>query len=200
MPVINVSLLKGYDLPTRQALGTALTAAVQQVMAAPPEAIVVCLNELDTGNYYRGGVARQGGQAQTDPATLVQNFLTAMQDRDLPKAKSFLADEFAMTFPGNAKPADLEGLVQWAKGRYQFVKKNYESFDTSFKADHAVVHCHGTLYGQWLDGREFADIRFIDRFEIRHGRLVRQQVWNDMAEATDIENVSNLANTVKDAS
>lgn len=181
MPVINVSLIKGYELPVRQALGTALTSAVQQVIAAPPEAIVVCINELDTGNYYRAGVARQGGQAQSDPSQTVRAFLMAMQERELEKARSFLAPDFEMTFPGNVKLTKLEDLVTWAKGRYQFVKKDFESFDTSFKPDHAVVHCHGTLHGQWLDGSEFSGIRFIDRFEIKNGLLARQQVWNDMA-------------------
>lgn len=181
MPVIQVSLLKGYDLPTRQALGASLTAAVQQVIAAPPEAILVCLNELDTGNYYRAGVGRQGGLPQIDPTETVRTFLMAMQDRDLDKAKSLLAPEFVMTFPGDVSLTRLEDLVVWAKGRYQYVKKVFESFDTAWKSDHAVVHCHGTLHGQWLDGSEFAGIRFIDRFEVKNGLLVRQQVWNDMA-------------------
>jgi len=180
MPVINVSLLKGYDAKVRQALGSALTNAVQQVIAAPPEAIVVCLNELDTGNYYRGGVARQGGKPQADPQAIVEGFLLAMQDRDLQKAKSFLSPNFVMTFPGNVELTELEGLVQWAKGRYQFVQKTFESFDLCYKADHAVVHCHGTLSGRWLDGSAFEAIRFIDRFEAKDGLLVRQQVWNDM--------------------
>jgi phenylpyruvate tautomerase PptA (4-oxalocrotonate tautomerase family) len=180
MPVINVSLLEGYDLEVRQALGSALTQAVQQVIAAPPEAIVVCLNELGAGNYYRGGVARQGGQPQVDPQTIVRDFLLAMQDRDLQKAKSFLSPAFVMTFPGDITLTRLEDLVQWAKGRYEFVKKNFESFDVSHKLDHAVVHCHGTLYGQWLDGSRFEGIRFIDRFEVKDGQLLRQQVWNDM--------------------
>lgn len=180
MPVVNVSLLKGYDIAVREALGQALTQAVQQVIAAPPEAIVVCLNELDTGNYYRGGVTRQGGKPQQDPQTVVREFLLAMQERDLARAQSFLAADFIMTFPGNVSLTKLEDLVAWAKGRYEYVKKNFESFDTAIKPDHAVVHCHGTLYGKWLDGSAFEGIRFIDRFEIRDGLLVRQQVWNDM--------------------
>lgn len=183
MLVINVSLLKGYDELTRQALGTALTAAVQQVIAAPPEAVVVCLNELDTGNYYRGGIARRGGQAQLDPENIARDFLVAMQDRDLETAKNLLAPEFKMTFPGNIELRELDDVVIWARARYQFVKKNYEMFDVSHKVDHAVVHCHGTLFGQWLDGSKFDGIRFIDRFEIRSGLLVRQQVWNDMPSA-----------------
>lgn len=180
MPIIEVSLLKGYELSTRRALGASLTAAVQQVIAAPPEAIVVCINELDAGNYYRGGVMRQGGAAQPDPAALVKDFLMAMQERDLPKAQSFLAPGFVMTFPGSVDLTRLEDLVQWSKGRYNFVTKQFEAFDVNYQADRAIVHCHGTLAGQWLDGSEFSGIRFIDRFEIQNGLLVRQQVWNDL--------------------
>lgn len=180
MPVVSVSLLKGYDIAVRERLGRALTHAVQEVIAAPPEAIVVCFNELDSGNYYRGGVARQGGAPVQDPQTIVHEFLLAMQERDLARAKSFLAPDFVMTFPGDVNLTDLQDLVAWAKGRYAFVKKTFESFDTAIKGDHAVVHCHGTLYGQWLDGSSFEGIRFIDRFEVRQGQLVRQQVWNDM--------------------
>ena len=40
----------------------------------------------------------------------------------------------------------------------------------------------GTLHGRWLDGSAFDGIRFIDRFEIRGGRIVRQDVWNDAGE------------------
>jgi hypothetical protein len=41
--------------------------------------------------------------------------------------------------------------------------------------------CHGTLSGEWPDGSAFSDIRFLDRFELRSGKLTRQQVWNDLA-------------------
>ena len=47
-----------------------------------------------------------------------------------------------------------------------------------------VVYCRGTLAGEWPDGRAFAGVRFIDRFEIDDaGRIVDQQVWNDLGEA-----------------
>ena len=35
---------------------------------------------------------------------------------------------------------------------------------------------------EWLDGSEFKNIRFIDRFEVVKGKLQRQDVWNDLAE------------------
>ena len=48
--------------------------------------------------------------------------------------------------------------------------------------DTCVVHCHGTLSGEWPDGEAFAGIRFIDRFEVQGELLHRQDVWNDLGE------------------
>ncbi|MDO7593790.1 MAG: hypothetical protein MUQ90_00250, partial [Burkholderiaceae bacterium] len=46
-----------------------------------------------------------------------------------------------------------------------------------------VVYARGTLSGNWLDGEPFSGIRFIDRFEVVDGLLVRQDVWNDIGES-----------------
>jgi hypothetical protein len=45
-----------------------------------------------------------------------------------------------------------------------------------------VVYIKGTLSGEWPDGTPFEGIRFIDRFEIKGGKLISQEVWNDIAE------------------
>ncbi|MGB3246054.1 MAG: tautomerase, partial [Sulfitobacter sp.] len=76
----------------------------------------------------------------------------------------------------------LKELIDWPAQRYRFVRKTYETFDTSQGSTAAVVHCHGTLHGEWPDGTAFAGIRFIDRFEIAGGKITRQDVWNDIAE------------------
>ncbi|MCH5760711.1 nuclear transport factor 2 family protein, partial [Salmonella enterica] len=47
---------------------------------------------------------------------------------------------------------------------------------------YVVIYSNGTLYGEWPDGRPFADNRFIDRFEVRDGKITRMDVWNDSAE------------------
>jgi hypothetical protein len=44
------------------------------------------------------------------------------------------------------------------------------------------VYVLGTLHGRWLDGRTFEGIRFVDRFEIRDGKIRSQEVWNDAGE------------------
>lgn len=109
---------------------------------------------------------------------VVRDYLAAMERRDLVAAKALLAPGFFMVFPGNKRFDTLEQLVEWSKGRYRSARKTYDAFDVS---DHSVF-CFGTLYGEWLDGKPYSGIRFIDRFTVRDGKLVDQQVWNDLAE------------------
>jgi hypothetical protein len=101
-----------------------------------------------------------------------------MERRDLAAAKALLAPGFWMLFPGGKRYDSLEALVEGARGRYRSARKTYERFDAAGD----VVYCHGTLYGELLDGEAYSGIRFIDRFTVRDGKLVDQQVWNDMAE------------------
>jgi hypothetical protein len=109
---------------------------------------------------------------------LVRRYLTAMERRNLAEARGYLAPGFAMVFPGGRRLATLEALIDFAKGRYRSARKTYERFDAAGD----VVYCFGTLSGELLDGSPYGGIRFIDRFTVRDGKLVDQQVWNDMAE------------------
>ena len=109
---------------------------------------------------------------------VVREYLAAMERRDLAGAKTMLAPGFCMMFPGGRRFDTLEALVEWARTRYRSARKTYERFDAAGD----VVYCFGTLYGEWLDGTPYSGIRFIDRFTVRDGKLVDQQVWNDLAE------------------
>lgn len=117
------------------------------------------------------------------PEETVREFLGAMERRELGVAAGFLAPEFSMVFPGGARFSKLEDLVAWSRQRYRRVGKVFERVDTASGLDCAIVYCSGTLQGEWLDGRPFSGIRFIDRFQVRGGLLLDQAVWNDMAEA-----------------
>jgi len=112
------------------------------------------------------------------PEQTVRAYLDAMERRDLAAAKAFLAPGFFMVFPGNKRFDALEQLVESAKGRYRSARKTYERYETAGDA----VYCYGTLHGELLDGAPYSGIRFIDRFTVRGGKLVDQNVWNDMAE------------------
>lgn len=182
MPVVEIHLIEGYGASEKARLGTALTDAVRSVVPAPADAVTVIMHDLPHSDYYRGGVTRMPAPARPGPTDIVRSFLTAMEARDLDTAQSYLAESFAMTFPGTAPMHSLQELIDWAAPRYRFVKKAYDGFDTSQGEDAAIVYCRGTLHGAWPDGTAFANIRFIDRFEITGGKITKQDVWNDIAE------------------
>ncbi|MEM8589697.1 MAG: nuclear transport factor 2 family protein [Pseudomonadota bacterium] len=114
--------------------------------------------------------------------TTVRAFLTAMEARDLETARSMLASDFAMVFPGGRRMTRPEDLVAWAASRYRRVKKRVERTETTSDEATKSVYVIGTLYGEWPDGSEFDGIRFIDRFVLSDGVIVQQDVWNDLAE------------------
>lgn len=133
---------------------------------------------------------------------LVSSYLEAMERRDLTAASAMLAPGFRMLFPGGREFDSLLALVQAAKGRYRSANKRYERFDAlvadtvadtlpdkttearegSGNGPECVVYCYGMLYGELLSGETYDNIRFIDRFSVRDGKLIDQKVWNDMAE------------------
>lgn len=159
-----------------------LADAVRSVIAAPASGTTVAIYHAST--YMRDGrVFKAGGAELADGKVVVESFLDLMQRRDLVSAKQWLSDDFRMTFPGGVVMKKLEELLQWASSRYARVSKVYEQFDQCWRGDSEVVYCFGYLEGQWLDGSEIRNVRFIDRFEVANGKIYRQDVWNDLAEA-----------------
>ncbi|MGB3247439.1 MAG: nuclear transport factor 2 family protein [Sulfitobacter sp.] len=182
MPVVEIHLLEVYTGDDKARLGSAMTDAVRSVLPAGSDAITVMIHELPQADYFRGGIQRDGAPALPDPVQIVRDYLAAMEARELERAQTLLGAGFTLTFPGAAPMRTLKELIDWSAPRYRFVRKTYETFDTSQGGTAAVVHCHGTLNGEWPDGTAFAGIRFIDRFEIAGGKITRQDVWNDIAE------------------
>lgn len=183
MPVVEIHLLEGYSAQDKTRLGEALTDAVRFVIPAAPEAVTVMVHDIAASDYMRGRQTRTPAAALPDPKSIVQDYLAAMEARDLDRAQSHLGAGFQMIFPGTAPMTTLAELIAWAKPRYRFVTKTYEGYDAMQSAgDAALVYCYGTLSGEWPDGQAFAGIRFIDRFELTGGKITRQDVWNDIAE------------------
>jgi phenylpyruvate tautomerase PptA (4-oxalocrotonate tautomerase family) len=183
MPIIRVTLIEGYDDAVKERLMTRLTHAARATINAVPEGTTIVIEDVKPASYMRGGIAaRAAGAAQPAASAIVRAYLDAMEARDLTAAEGFLGEGFAMVFPGGARFSDLASMVAWSKPRYRFVKKTYESYEEVFTATETIVWCRGTLSGEWPDGTAFADIRFVDRFAVKDGRIVDQQVWNDLAE------------------
>ena len=72
--------------------------------------------------------------------------------------------------------------IAFSAPRYRNIRKTFLRFDEAPTAEGTVVYSIGTLHGEWPDGTAIDGIRYIDRFTVKDGRLVDQNVWNDMAE------------------
>lgn len=182
MPIVEIHVLEGYSAAEKSRLGRAVTDAVLTVVPAAPDAITVITQDIPAENYMRGGIARSPAPALPDAMALVRAFLEAMEARDLDTANGYLGVGFQMQFPGTDAMHSLQQLVDWAKPRYRYVRKTYQRFEQALSETGQVVYCYGTLSGEWPDGTPFEGIRFIDRFQFSEGLIVRQDVWNDIAE------------------
>jgi len=182
MPVIRVTLIEGYDDAVRGRLLQGYSEVTRTVLEALPDGITTFIEEVKQTSYRRGNQEKHPKAPPPQPDEIVRSFLGAMEKRDLAAAKALLADDFRMVFPGNARFAQIEELLAWAAPRYRRIAKVYDRFDTVPGMDHAVVYCFGTLEGERPDGKPFSGVRFIDRFTVKAGRLLDQQVWNDLAE------------------
>jgi phenylpyruvate tautomerase PptA (4-oxalocrotonate tautomerase family) len=180
VPVTQITLLRGYEQEVQQRLIDHVSKAVRSVIPAPEAGTTTFIQEAAA--YHRDGRFFDHGNVALSSATkVVKSFLLAMQARDLVHAQTHLHANFQMVFPGGHTFSRLEDLLAWAKTRYQRVEKTFAYFDESWQGDRTVVYCSGNLHGVSPNGTAFDNIRFIDRFEVVAGQLVRQDVWNDLA-------------------
>lgn len=115
---------------------------------------------------------------------IVERFLEASMVPDPATARTFMAPRVAITFTGGRRFAEPAESAAFNAGRYAWVKKRFERTDVVAGAteDEAIVYNIGTLYGAWPDGTPFEGNRYIDRFVLSGGKIVRMDVWNDSAE------------------
>lgn len=128
-------------------------------------------------------------------ATAIDTYLQLCEDRQLDEATDYLADGVQLIFPGNRTYSSLQEMAQASKGRYAWVKKQRTDYAVGERTapdgvTEQVVTSIGTLYGEKLDGSSFEGVRYIDVFTLRDGRIVRQEVWNDLAESGIVQTTS----------
>ena len=186
MPVIQVTLIEGYDAVTRQHLCERLTDAAMATIEAPAEAVTVFINEVAAAGYMRGRVGKTPGASVPPPARTCLDFLDAVGARDLKRASAMTGAEFRMVFPGGQVFTEFDALLAWAAGRYRSIAKTIDRVEEAPLGERVAVYISGTLSGERPDGAEFKDIRFMDRFEVKSGLILRQEVWNDLAENLDL--------------
>ena len=113
---------------------------------------------------------------------VVSRFLAASMAKDAALAATFMHPEVKITFTGGREFAGAKDITAFNGSRYKWVKKSIGEYDCADRGDCVVVYSNGTLYGEWPAGRPFAGNRYLDRFEVREGKIVKMDVWNDSAE------------------
>jgi hypothetical protein len=95
-----------------------------------------------------------------------------------------MSPDVRITFTGGRGFDDPSGSAAFNARRYAWVKKRFERTDVAAGDSEAetIVYNTGSLYGAWPDGTPFEGNRYLDRFVVRHGKIVRMDVWNDSAE------------------
>ena len=115
-------------------------------------------------------------------AAVVEAFLQASMVPDPQTAARYISDELQITFTGGREFDHPRGPTGFNARRYRWVKKKMDRFDVCPGADETVVYSIGTLYGEWIDGTPFEGNRYVDRFVVKGGQIVKMDVWNDSAE------------------
>ena len=117
-------------------------------------------------------------------AALIEAFLEASMKPDPVKARTFMAADVRITFTGGRRYDEPAQTTAFNAKRYNWVKKRFERTDVApgERPDEFIVYNTGTLYGEWPDGKPFEGNRYLDRYVLRDGKIIRMDVWNDSAE------------------
>ena len=118
----------------------------------------------------------------SDAAEIVEKFLVASMVPDPETAARYIADDLKLTFTGGRRFTHPRESTAFNSKRYKWVKKKMERTDVAPAVGETVVYNIGTLYGEWPDGTPFDGNRYVDRFVVSRGKIVRMDVWNDSAE------------------
>lgn len=115
-------------------------------------------------------------------AEIVRLFLEASMVPDPETAATYIGEPFDLTFTGGRRYTHPTGSTGFNAHRYKWVKKKMDRFDVVPGDSETIVYSIGTLYGEWPDGTSFEGNRYVDRFVVRDGRIIKMDVWNDSAE------------------
>jgi ketosteroid isomerase-like protein len=119
-----------------------------------------------------------------DPAAIVEAYLRLHMIPDPEAARAYCAPELEIRFTGNRLMRDPAEATAFNRSRYKWVKKKFGPTHVvaGGTGEETVVYQTGTLYGEWPDGTPFEGNRYVDRYVVRRGKIVKMEVWNDSAE------------------
>jgi ketosteroid isomerase-like protein len=117
-------------------------------------------------------------------AGIVEEYLRVLMIPDPAAARQYCAPDLEIRFTGGRLMREPAECAAFNAGRYKWVKKKFGPTHVveGGTPEETVVYQTGTLHGEWLDGSPFEDNRYVDRYVVRHGKIVKMEVWNDSAE------------------
>ena len=120
--------------------------------------------------------------ALPEEARIVRDFLDASMVPDPERAATYMAESVTITFTGGRVYGHPSGPTAFNAMRYKWVKKDMRQFDVAVGPEGTVVYSTGYLYGERPDGTPFEGNRYVDRYVVENGLIVKMDVWNDSAE------------------
>lgn len=163
MPVVETTVIEGYDAATKSRLLKGMTRVVRSVMAAPPDGVVTILREVAASSYARGGVSRVPGPPLPPATDVAAQLASALAAGDAEAAGQLVTADFVAIGTDGASA----GLAQTlAAGRA--AGKTYESFVEALTDDGSLVFAHGFT----ADGT-----RFMDRFRMAGPVIAEMASW-----------------------
>jgi len=120
----------------------------------------------------------------SNPVEVVETYLKLHMIPDPDAARAYCHPDLEIRFTGNRRMRDPAEATAFNKARYKWVKKKFGPTHVveGGTAAETTVYQTGTLYGEWLDGTPFEGNRYVDRYVVSHGKIVKMEVWNDSAE------------------
>ncbi|MDX2225367.1 MAG: nuclear transport factor 2 family protein [Rhodospirillaceae bacterium] len=113
---------------------------------------------------------------------IVESFLNAMGRRDFAALEALMAPDFKMTVSGGHVFRHPREFAAQSRGRQRSAKKTTDRYEEIPHDKGSVVYAMGSMAGEWNDGTTYANVRYIDRFDVQNGKIVDMNVWSDMAE------------------
>ncbi len=118
----------------------------------------------------------------SDAVATVKTFLDALMRRDMEAVDVLLGPGFRMTVSGGHVFTSPAEFAAFSKGRHKSAKKTTDRYDAIPGDDCTIVYALGSMAGVWNDDTTYEGVRYIDRFEVAHGKIVDMRVWSDMSE------------------
>ena len=119
-----------------------------------------------------------------EAAKIVEEYLRLLMIPDPAAARKYCAEKLEIRFTGDRMMHDPAECAAFNKARYKWVMKKFGPTHVvaGGTAEETTVYQTGHLYGEWLDGTPFEGNRYVDRYVVRKGKIVKMEVWNDSAE------------------